>query len=159
MSTQITILGAGFAGLELSSFLSESLGSGVQVTLIDAGDSFVFGFSKLDVMFGHKTLDEVRLPYRNFSKPGVRLLKESVTAIDPVSRRVTTNAGRHDCDYLVVALGAGYDFAATPGLAEGERGGGRGAGSDESAAIPRERAVGHSIPSCPFECGRVGTIR
>jgi sulfide:quinone oxidoreductase len=119
VSTQITILGAGFAGLELSSFLSESLGGRAEVTLIDAGDSFVFGFSKLDVMFGHKTLDEVRLPYRNFSKPGVRLLKESVTAIDPVSRRVTTNAGRHDCDYLVVALGAGYDFAATPGLAEG----------------------------------------
>jgi sulfide:quinone oxidoreductase len=91
----------------------------VQVTLIDAGDSFVFGFSKLDVMFGHETLDEVRLPYRNFAKPGVRLLKETVTAIDPVSRRVTTDAGTHDCDHLVVALGVGYDFTATPGLAEG----------------------------------------
>src|SRR5581483_10117993 len=57
-------------------------------------------------------------PYRNFVKPGVRLLRETVTAIDPVVRRVTTNGGRYDADFLVVALGADYDFDATPGLAE-----------------------------------------
>lgn len=118
MATRITILGAGFGGLELGTILSESLGRQVEVTLIDKADSFVFGFSKLDVMFGRTTLDAVRLPYARFAKPGVRLLREKVTAIDPVSRRVTTDAGTHDCDYLVVALGADYDLAATPGLAE-----------------------------------------
>jgi sulfide:quinone oxidoreductase len=46
MTARITILGAGFAGLELASFLSESLGTQVDVTLIDAGSAFVFGFSK-----------------------------------------------------------------------------------------------------------------
>jgi len=114
---RITILGAGFAGLELSTLLSDALGDQVQVTLIDQSDAFVFGFSKLDVMFGRTTLDAVRLPYRRFAKPGVRLLRESVRAIDPETRRVTTDAGTHDCDYLVVALGADYDIAATPGLA------------------------------------------
>ena len=34
MSTRITILGAGFGGMELSTILSESLGDKVQVTLI-----------------------------------------------------------------------------------------------------------------------------
>jgi len=118
MATRIAILGAGFGGLELGTILSESLGRQVEVTLIDKADSFVFGFSKLDVMFGRTTLDAVRLPYARFAKPGVRLLREKVTVIDPVSRRVTTDAGTHDCDYLVVALGADYDLAATPGLAE-----------------------------------------
>jgi sulfide:quinone oxidoreductase len=116
MTTRITILGAGFGGLELSTLLSESLGEKVQVTLIDKSDAFVFGYSKLDVMFGRTTLDAVRLPYRNFVKPGVRLLRETVTAIDPTTRRVTTDAGSHEGDYLVVALGADYDIAATPGL-------------------------------------------
>jgi sulfide:quinone oxidoreductase len=115
---RITILGAGFAGLELSTLLSETLGDQVPVTLIDQSDAFVFGFSKLDVMFGRTTLDAVRLPYRHFTKPGVRLLRESVRAIDPETRRVTTDAGTHECDYLVVALGADYDIAATPGLAD-----------------------------------------
>ena len=99
MSTQITVLGAGFGGMELSTILSESLGDKVQVTLIDKSDAFIFGFSKLDVMFGRTTLDAVRLPYRNFVKPGVRLLRETVTAIDATTRRVTTDAGTHDCDY------------------------------------------------------------
>ena len=115
---RIVILGAGFAGLELATLLSEALGDQVQVTLIDQSDAFVFGFSKLDVMFGRTTLDAVHLPYRHFAKPGVRLLRESVRAIDPHSRRVTTDAGTHDCDHLVVALGADYDIAATPGLAD-----------------------------------------
>ena len=116
MSTRITVLGAGFGGMELSTILSESLGDKVQVTLIDKSDAFIFGFSKLDVMFRHTTLDAVRLPYENFVKPGVRLLREAVTAIDPTTKRVTTDAGSHECDYLVVALGADYDIAATPGL-------------------------------------------
>ncbi len=116
MSTRITILGAGFGGMELSTMLSEALGDEVQVTLIDKADAFIFGFSKLDVMFGHAEPGSVRLPYSNFAKPGVRLLRETVTAIDPVTRRVTTDAGTHDADYLVVALGADYDIAATPGL-------------------------------------------
>lgn len=118
MGTRITILGAGFAGLELSTRLSESLGDQVQVTLIDHSDAFVFGYSKLDVMFGRTTLDAVRLPYRHFIKPGVRLLRESVRAIDPTTRRVTTDAGTHECDMLVLALGADYDLEATPGLAD-----------------------------------------
>lgn len=116
MTARITVLGAGFGGMECSTILSESLADKVQVTLIDRSDSFIFGFSKLDVMFGHASLDAVRLPYRNFVKPGVRLLRETVTAIDPTTRRVTTNAGSYDCDYLVIALGADYDIAATPGL-------------------------------------------
>ena len=67
MSTRITVLGAGFGGMELSTILSESLGDKVQVTLIDKSDAFIFGFSKLDVMFGHTTVDAVRMAYRNLS--------------------------------------------------------------------------------------------
>lgn len=116
MKAKVTVLGAGFGGMELCSILSETLGHQLEVTLIDRSDTFVFGYSKLDVMFGRTTLDAVRLPYRNFIKPGVQLLRETVTAIDPATRRVTTDAGHHDADYLVVALGADYDIAATPGL-------------------------------------------
>jgi sulfide:quinone oxidoreductase len=116
MSARILVLGAGFGGLELSAILSESLGDKAQVTIIDKSDAFIFGYSKLDVMFGRKTLDAVRVPYAKFAKPGVRLKQEMITAVDPAARRVTTDAGVHDCDHLVVALGADYDMAATPGL-------------------------------------------
>jgi len=116
MKARIAVLGAGFGGLELSTLLSESLGDSVEVTLIEKNDSFVFGYSKLDVMFGHADAPAVRLPYKKFIKPGVRMLQQTITSIDPVKRRVTTDKGTFEADYLVVALGAEYDFAATPGL-------------------------------------------
>src|SRR6266508_2270716 len=118
MQARFLVVGAGFGGLELATVLSEALGNNAGVTLIDENDAFVFGYSKLDVMFDRATLEEVRLPYAVIVKPGVRFLRETVTVIDPEARRVTTNQGSHEADVLVVALGADYDFDATPGLAE-----------------------------------------
>jgi sulfide:quinone oxidoreductase len=116
VKTGVLVLGAGFAGLELATVLSDELGDDAGVTIVEGGDAFVFGYSKLDVMFDRASLDDVRMPYSEFAKPGVSFLHETVTAIDPEARRVTTNAGVHETDVLVVALGADYDFDATPGL-------------------------------------------
>jgi len=118
MKKRVLVLGAGFGGLELTTRLSEALGERVETTIIDGSDAFVFGYSKLDVMFGHAALDAVRVPYASFAKPGVRFVRETITAIDPEAKRVTTTGGVFEADYLVVALGADYDFAATPGLTE-----------------------------------------
>ncbi|MGZ8591244.1 MAG: NAD(P)/FAD-dependent oxidoreductase [Actinomycetota bacterium] len=118
MSTSVLVLGAGFGGLELSTRLSEELGDQVDVTLIDRADAFVFGFSKLDVMFGTRTSDAVRLRYADITTPQVRFRQETVTAIDPEARRVMTDLDTYEADVVVVALGADYDLAATPGLAE-----------------------------------------
>lgn len=119
MKTKVLVLGAGFGGLELSSILSEELGNDLDLTLIDKNDSFFFGFSKFDVMFGRKTADAVRIQYRNIVKPGVTFKQEAVTAIDPAAKRVTTDKAVYEADVLVIALGADYDISHTPGLAEG----------------------------------------
>jgi sulfide:quinone oxidoreductase len=115
----VLILGAGFAGLELAAQLSESLQDEVRVTLLDDNDSFSFGFSKLDVMLGRRAAEDLRLYYRDISLEGVEFRQERVTSIDPDQRRVTTDAGSYDAHVLAVALGADYDFAATPGFQEG----------------------------------------
>ena len=115
----VVILGAGFGGLELASRLSDSAAGEVRVTLIDQNDSFTFGFSKLDILFGKARASSVRLQYRELVKAGVEFRQERITAIDPAARRVTTDQGAYDADILVVALGAEYDLDATPGFAEG----------------------------------------
>ncbi len=118
MPTSVLVLGAGFGGLELSTRLSEVLGDQVDVTLIDSADAFVFGFSKLDVMFGKLEPDGVRLRYGDITTPHVRFRQETITSIDPAERRVVTDLDSYQADVLVVALGADYDLDATPGLAE-----------------------------------------
>jgi sulfide:quinone oxidoreductase len=115
----VVILGAGFGGLELASRLSDSVADEVRVTLIDRSDSFTFGFSKLDIVFGNADPSTLRLSYRELARPSVEFRHELVTEIDPAARRVTTEGGSYDADILVVALGAEYDLAATPGFEEG----------------------------------------
>lgn len=114
---RVVVLGAGFGGLELSSILSDMLGDELELTLIDRNDTFSFGFSKFDVMFGFKAPEETRIAYRNINKRGVTFRQETITSVDPVMRRATTNRA-DDADVLVVALGADYNMAHTPGLAE-----------------------------------------
>ncbi len=119
VSKHVVVLGAGFGGLELATRLSETIADAVRVTLVDRNDSFYFGFSKLEVMLGRQSANDIRFPYRDFEKDGVEFRQETVTSVDPATRRVTTDAGSYDADFVVVALGADYDFAATPGFEQG----------------------------------------
>jgi sulfide:quinone oxidoreductase len=66
-----------------------------------------------------KTRDEVRLPYRRLAQRDVVFRQETILSIDPQQRRVTTTEATYDADFLVVALGADYDPAATHGFVEG----------------------------------------
>lgn len=115
---RVVVLGAGFGGLELATRLSVAFGDDAGVTLIDNSDGFVFGFAKLDVMFGRTTADEALYRYESFRKPGVRFVRAEIRSIDPVARRVDTDDGTFDADVLVVALGAELNPAGTPGLVE-----------------------------------------
>lgn len=135
--------------------LSQTFGEEIQVTLIDKSDSFVFGYSKLDVLFGRKTLDAVRLPYEDIVKPGVRFVQETITAIDPGTRRVTTDGGIYEADHLVIALGADYDMQATPGLADGDNEFYSVAGAARLAKLLPSFSRGRAIVGvcgAPFKC-------
>ena len=136
----VLILGAGFAGLELATSLSEQIPGDVEVTLIDQNDSFVFGFSKLDVMFGRAEPAGIRLAYSRVDKPAVRFRQERVLSIDAANRKVSTDVGSYEPDILVVALGADVDPAATPGLLEG---------GSEYYSVPGAERVRAILPDFP----------
>jgi len=152
---RVVVLGAGFGGLELTTRLSEALGDDGEIVLVDRSDGFVFGFSKLEVMFGRAVPEAVHHPYRDVVKPGVRFVQADVRAIDPVSRRVETDAGTFEADVLVVALGADLDPAATPGLLEGGHEfyteAGAFAVADVLAAFDGGRVI-VGVTSTPFKC-------
>jgi len=113
---RIVILGAGFGGLELASRLSDAVGDDLDCTLIDKADAFVFGYSKLDLLFGKTSAEAIRVPYSGLAKRGVRFRQEEIVSIDLEARRVVTDLETYDADVLVIALGADYETAATPGM-------------------------------------------
>jgi sulfide:quinone oxidoreductase len=151
----VLVLGAGFGGLELASRLSAEFGDAVQITLIDQNDTFVFGFSKLDVMFGRATPASVRHRYADVIKPGVTFVRASVRSIDPRAKRVETDAGTFEGDFVVVALGADLDPGATPGLAQAGHEfytvDGAFAARDALAAFEGGRVI-VGVLSTPFKC-------
>jgi len=152
---RVLVLGAGFGGLELTTRLSDALGDDVDVVLIDRAEGFVFGFSKLDVMFGRTTADAVFHAYADIVKPGVQFVQAEITAIDPDAKRVETDAGSFEADILVVALGADLDPGATPGLVEGGNEfytqEGAFAVRDVLANFPGGRVI-VGVTSTPFKC-------
>lgn len=152
---RVLVLGAGFGGLELSTRLSEELGDEADVVLIDKSDSFIMGFSKLDVMFGRTTADAVKHSYADVVKPGVRLVRGVIQAIDPEARSVETDVGHFEGDVMVVALGADLDPSATPGLDAAGREfytpAGAFAARDELAKFTGGRVI-VGVTSTPFKC-------
>ncbi len=152
---RILVLGAGFGGLELSTRLSEQFGEDIEIVLIDQSEGFVFGFSKLDVMFGKKPATDVFNAYSTINKPGLRFVQAAIRSIDPAAKRVETDAGPFEGDIMVVALGADLDPSATPGLVEG----GNEFYTVAGAFALREVLAGFSggnvivgVTSTPFKC-------
>ena len=152
---RILVLGAGFGGLELTTRLSDEFGDDVDIVLIDKGEGFVFGFSKLDVMFGRKLAEAVTHPYADLVKPGVRFVQSTIRSIDPTAKRVDTDAGSFEADIVVVALGADLHPDATPGLVDGGDEfytvPGAFALRDKLAAFPGGRVI-VGVTSTPFKC-------
>jgi sulfide:quinone oxidoreductase len=104
---KVVVLGAGFGGLEMATILSNALKEQLDLTLIDKNQSFYFGYTKLDVMFGRRPAHSLKHAYGTISKQGVSFRLEDIQSIDPVNRRVITDSGKHNADVLVVALGEG----------------------------------------------------
>ena len=153
---RVLVLGAGFGGLELSTRLSEELGDDVDVVLIDQAEGFVFGFSKLDVMFGRADRRRGAAPLRRHRQAGraVRADRPSARSTRRPSAWRPTPAP-FEGDVLVVALGADLDPAATPGLVEAGHEfytvAGAFAARDVLAGFDGGRVI-VGVTSTPFKC-------
>ena len=144
MKRQVVIFEAGFGRLELSTLLSERPADEVDVTLIDQNDAFTLGFSKLDIVFHHQTRDDVQLPYRRLAKPGSRSGRRRSSPSIRNADMWPLNEATYDADFLLVALGADYDLAATPSFVEG---------GFEYYSVDGAQPLRHALPS--FRGGNV----
>ena len=76
MTKRVVVLGAGFGGLEFTTLVAHACGDDVEIVLVDKGDGFVFGFSKLDVMFGQTSASTSCIATTTSANPSVRFVAQ-----------------------------------------------------------------------------------
>ena len=111
---QVTIVGAGFAGLRAAKGLMDV--PGIDVTLVDARNHHLFQPLLYQVAMAGLSPAEIAVPIRSIlsGARNVRVLQARVDRIDLDARRVETADGAHAYDYLVLACGARHSYFGHP---------------------------------------------
>ncbi len=156
------ILGAGFGGITVATELRRLLGDDHEVTLVDRGERFAMGLRKLWAVVDIGTYEEGSRPLSLLETHGVEVLQREILTIHPVGRRIETDQGSLEGDFLVVALGAEPRPDLVPGASEHAHNVWSPAGvpglKRALAQIERGRiglviaGVPYSCPPAPYEC-------
>lgn len=114
---RVVVVGGGFAGAACARYL-RLWAPGASVTLVEAAREFVSCPMSNRVIGGTMSIRDLTRRYDSLaSRHGVRVINDTVTAIDPATRQITLAGGSAlPYDRLVIAPGIAFDYAALPGL-------------------------------------------
>lgn len=113
-NTRVVVVGGGFAGVMAANRLMQR--DDVTVTVVNPRPDFVIRLRLHHVVAG---VHDAVVPYRQVLAEDVRLIQDTVTAIDAAQRSVTLlGAGTLGYDYLVYAAGSASAESRVPGAAE-----------------------------------------
>ncbi|MEM4408426.1 MAG: FAD/NAD(P)-binding oxidoreductase, partial [Candidatus Caldarchaeum sp.] len=116
----VLILGGGFGGIVCANTLRKLLPQEHRIVLLTKQNTFYIGATKTWVMLGERSKQEVTWTLDGLGARGIEVRVAAIQAIDAQSKRVQTDAGEFRGDYLVIALGADYDFSQVNGLGHAE---------------------------------------
>ena len=113
--SKVLVLGGGFGGVQAAIEARASLDSSHEVTIIDKNRvPHLCGMNPL-LIVGERDTDKTGRSLGRLANRGINFVEANIDLIDTASQQVATSEGTFDYDYLVVALGAAYDWDAVPG--------------------------------------------
>ncbi|MDD3506704.1 MAG: FAD-dependent oxidoreductase, partial [Sulfurimonas sp.] len=117
---KIVILGGGLAGMSTAARLNNSI-SNADITVIEPDPlSVSYQPGQTLVASGIWKINDIVYKRDDFVPSGVKLIKGSVTSVDPENNKVIVDGGQEvTYDQLIVAAGANLNYAAIRGI-EGE---------------------------------------
>ncbi len=103
---KVLILGAGAGGTIVANMLRNKFPeSELEITIIDRDERHHYQAGYLFIPFGVYTEKDVIKPKKEFIPQGVEFIVDTIVKIEPDQRRVETQAGSYDYDWLVISTG------------------------------------------------------
>lgn len=112
------ILGCGIGGIVAANALKKTMGSSMQVTVVDREPNHYFASSFPLVMIGERKPSKIARDLKTLEEKKIDVLHSEVIKLDLPGHRVTTTQGVLDYDYLIIALGVEYHQETVPGFHE-----------------------------------------
>jgi sulfide:quinone oxidoreductase len=120
MRKKVVVLGSNFGGLTAALAVKHELDDDVDVTVVSAGDHFLFNPSLIWLPFGRREREDITFPVApTFESHDVEFVHAAATGIDLQSKVVSYGDGKTvGYDYLVIATGYHNKDDVVPGFKE-----------------------------------------
>jgi hypothetical protein len=103
---KVVVIGGGYGGATAAKYTRLWSDGSIDVTLVEPQEAFVSCPLSNLVLGGSKTIADITVPYSGLAKYGVRVLRDTATAIDTSKKQVRLASGTTlDYDRLVVSPG------------------------------------------------------
>jgi sulfide dehydrogenase [flavocytochrome c] flavoprotein chain len=106
---RVVVVGGGYGGATAAKYLRVFSGGRADVSLVETNPAFVSCPLSNLVLGGSKTLNDITVPYDGLRKHGVRVIRDTATAVD-VDKRVVRLASGTELQYDRLVLSPGIDF-------------------------------------------------
>jgi len=117
---RVVVVGGGYGGATAAKYV-RLLDPSIEVVLIEPNEAFVSCPISNMVLGGSRTLGDITIGYRGLERHGVRIVRDTATAIDVDKREVRLTRGDAvPFDRVIVSPGVDFMWEALPGMAASE---------------------------------------
>ena len=117
---RVVVVGGGYGGATAARYVRR-LDPSIDVILVEPNEAFVSCPLSNMVLGGFKSMADITVPYSGLAAHGVRVVRDTATAIDAQSRRVRLASGRTLAfDRVIVSPGIDFIWEALPAMARAE---------------------------------------
>jgi sulfite dehydrogenase len=118
---RVVVIGGGYGGATAAKYIRQWSDGRVEVVLVEPNTEFVSCPLSNLVLGGTRSIESLTLSYSNLPKYGVKLVRDEITVVDAVKKRVRLKSGEEiTYDRLVVSPGIDFIFSDLPGLNNAE---------------------------------------
>ena len=113
---RVAVVGGGYGGATAAKYI-RMLDPGIEVVLIEPNEAFVSCPISNLVLGGFKTMADITLPYTGLEKYGVKVVRDTATAIDLEKKQVRLARGDAVAyDRVIVSPGVDFMWEALPAM-------------------------------------------